>query len=228
MIRAALSLCLGLYATLTAGGGIVVVQKVQSDNESKEMTVKIQGDRIRFDITPAISVIRDVQSGELVTLMHERKGYLRVSSEAAAALRQRVASQVPPSATPSAAPRGKLQPTGRKEKISGFDTEEYIYISGGRRMDLWIARDFPQWSVVMEQMSKLQNTGLDPLVQNLSPDPKELPGMPIRTETEMSGRKVILTVISGKELTLDEKEFQPPTDYKALPQPGFGDDSDEP
>src|SRR5215212_2161909 len=97
-------------------------------------------------------------------------------------------SSVKPAAPP------KLQPIGRKEKVGEFDCELYTTNLGGMIFTYWITKGVPNYANVAQQMATLQRGSLGEMAKGLLPDPKEFPGIPVKTEMNMQGHKVTTTV----------------------------------
>jgi hypothetical protein len=90
----------------------VVVQKVDGGMQSGEMTIKIKDGKARVDMAPQISTISDSTSGDVVTLMHAQKQFMRIpASQTKALVEQMQNSPAPkrrrrrPSSPPPAAKR---------------------------------------------------------------------------------------------------------------------------
>ncbi len=205
-------------------GDLVILQKVEGMGQSGEMTMKIHGDSLRADVSAEISVIRDTKTGDSITLLHPQKTFMRISGAAAEALRLRVARQMPaPEATASPGSAVKLQPTGRKEKINNYSSEEYSAQAGAMKVRYWIAPDFPDWAAIQVEVLKVQQKGLDELMKGFAPTARDFPGMPIRTEVESNGQKVTTTIVSVKSAPIDPAQFQVPAAYKEMPAPAFSE-----
>src|SRR5438093_1307863 len=69
---------------------LVIVQKVEGGAQSGEMTMKIKGDKARTDFSPAASAIIDAATGDVITLRHDRKSFIRITAAAAKELAQRM------------------------------------------------------------------------------------------------------------------------------------------
>lgn len=229
MTKILLLLTLAAISRPESRADLLVVQRVDGMGQSGEMIIKVQGQRSRTDMAGQISVIRDAASGESVTLMHAQKSFLRISDAAATALREKMMDQLPsahPSAAPSPGP--KLQPTGQKEKIGPYDTEEFRSQIGAMTVHYWVAKTFPNWSAVLSQLQQVQQNGLDQLMKNHAPQPADFGGMPVRTEVEIGDQKVTTTVIRVEEKPVAASEFTVPADYQERPAPSFGDSPADP
>ena len=59
---------------------LVIVQHVDGSGQSGDQTIKIKGDKARTDLASQVSMITDGASGDMVTLMHAQKAFLKVSA----------------------------------------------------------------------------------------------------------------------------------------------------
>lgn len=211
-----------LVLNVSANADMTIVQKVEGTGQISEMTMKFKDDKVRTDVSPQISTITDAKSGDVVTVMHPQKSYMKIPASSTKALMEKMQQMQQPNGGASPTPAPKLQPTGKKEKINGFDTEEYTATIGGMSVHYWIAKDFPKWSTIAAQMLKMQQGGLGAMAKGMGPGAADFPGMPVRTEMDMNGQKITTTLQSIKEETLDAKDFEVPSDYKAMQIPSFG------
>src|SRR5690349_13912001 len=101
---------------------LVVTQKVEGAGQAGDVTMRIKGDKVRADLPRDVSSITDTSTGEVVTLMHAQKTYLRIPPERTKALQERMQQL---SGTQSGNESPKLKPTGRKEKVGEWDTEVF-------------------------------------------------------------------------------------------------------
>jgi len=122
-MKAFLTGAIGLLAvTALLRADLVIVQKVEGGGQSGEQTIKIKGDRARTDLNPTVSMITNGATGEMITLMHTGRTYLKVPAEQTKAMLEQL--QKFRTGTEPA----KLQPTGKKEKIGDYDCE--IFTAG--------------------------------------------------------------------------------------------------
>lgn len=217
-------LCL-LLASIHARADMVIVQKMEGMGQSNEMTIKIKGDKIRTDASPQISTILDTTSGDIITLMHTQKSYMKISAEKTKALMEQMKAmqaQANPGASPSAAP--KFVDTGKKEKVNGYDAEIYTSETPTMKFTFWVTRDFPNFAAVQEQMKKLQTAMQNRLggaATGAVPNTTELPGLPVKTEMETGGQKMTTTLVSAKEDPVSDTDLAIPADYKEMQMPSF-------
>ena len=199
---------------------LVIVQKVEGSSQSGEMTMKIKGEKARADLSPAVSTIIDATSGDVTTLMHEQKTFMRITAAAARELTVQMKQADVESGRPAPV-RPELQPTGKKEKITGYDTLQFVWQTGAMKLTYWIAKDFPHASEILAIMKKMQ-TGAASLGSGFMPDPMTFPGLPVKTQVDIGGKKVTTTtLISVKEEPVDTALFNIPAGYKETPSPVF-------
>ncbi len=215
-IRTAAALCVAA-AVCGVRADLVVVQKVEGGAQSGEMTMRIQGDKARADLSPAISTLIDAATGDAITLMHERKTFLRVTAAAAKELGARLKKNERENG--GSGPRPQLVATGKKEKVDGRDTEQFVWEFGEMKLTYWIAKDFPNAPSILAIMKKMQ-TGAAALASDYLPDPATFPGLPVKTEMAVGGKKSFTTtVVSVTEEPVDAAIFAVPPGYKEVPSP---------
>ena len=147
-------------------------------------------------------MITDGATGEIVTLMHTAKTYLKVAPDQTKAMMDQL-QKLRPNAEPA-----KLQPTGKKEKIGEYECEIFTANLGGLTATYWIAKDFPNYQAVLAQLEKLQAGTISAMGKGLMPELKDFPGMMMKTEMDMGGKKVVTTLLSAKEENVDPAHFQ--------------------
>lgn len=202
-----------LLAATVLHADLVIVQKVEGNAQSGEQTIKIKGDKARTDLAQPVSMITDGATGEMVTLMHTQKTYLKVSAAQTKAMMEQL-QKLRPSAEPS-----KLQPTGKKEKIGEYECEIFTANLGALTATYWIAKDFPNYQAVLAQLEKLQAGTISAMGKGLMPELKDFPGMMIKTEIETGGKKIVTTLVSAKEENVDPGVFKIPASYKEISSP---------
>lgn len=207
----ALLLCLGLCSLAQAD--VTIVQKVEGVGPVSEMTMRIKGDRARIDATPQVSTIVDSKTGETVTLMHDQKMIVRVSPEKMKAAMEMV-NKFGTETKSSPAPI-KLSPTGKKETINGFETEEFVCETDAFRARYWIATKLADGGSVLKQLQSLKADAWK-IGGGQMPDFQDFPGLPIKTEISAQGYNIVTTITSVKQDPLPESDFVPPADYKDM------------
>ena len=215
MKHAVASLASLLASAMVLRADLVIVQKVDGAGQSGEQTIKIKGDKARTDLAQTVSVIADGATGGSVTLMHTPKTYLKVAPEQNRAMMDKLQSS-----RPGTEPT-KLQPTGRKEKVGEYECEIFTANLGAVAVTYWIAKDFPNYQAVLAQMEKLQAGSISAMGKGLMPELKDFPGMMIKTEMDLAGKKVVTTLVSVKEENVDPASFKIPANYREISAPAL-------
>jgi Domain of unknown function (DUF4412) len=206
-----------LFFTALAQGDVVLVQRVEGGKQSGTVTLKVKEARTRVDVTPQMSILTDGGTGEVVTLMHAEKCYMKIPMAQTEALMERMHKLQPPLATPP-----KLTATGKREKIDQYECEIFTWSTPAVQASYWVAKDFPDFAKYRAVLEKSAAAGLSALTKELTPKPGDIPGMVIKSEVSMVGQKVVTTLVSASEETLDGALFSIPEGYKESPSPSFG------
>src|SRR5204863_2316239 len=88
------------------------------------MTIKVKGDKARIDASPQVTTIFDGRTGELINLLNDQKTVVRISPNKMKAVADMLNKF---SGKKAVSEKPKLTPTGQREKINGYDTEQYTY-----------------------------------------------------------------------------------------------------
>ena len=76
------------------------------------------------------------------------------------------------------------KPTGKKETINGYETQEYVSDSPKFHASYWVATTYPDYANILQQMSVLQKGAFASITKGM-PDYHALPGMPLRTHVKI-------------------------------------------
>ena len=205
-----------ITAAITAQADLVIIQKTDGGGQSGEQTVRIKGDKARTDLAQQMSMITDATTGDIVTLMHGQKVYVKIPAAQTKAMMEQMQKLQPEGTT-----QPKLVPTGRKEKIGNYDCEIFTSNLGVVAITYWIAKDFPNYQAVLAQMEKMQSGSISAMAKGMIPSLQDFPGMAIKTEMDMGGRKVTTVLVSAKEEPVDPAAFVIPADYKEMTTPAL-------
>ena len=212
-----------VFAVGTARADFVIKQKVESPMMSGEVTMQIKGDKVRTDMPfglmgmGSMSTIADLNTGDTVMLMHKHKAAAKISGAQLKEQMAAVKKQVEKAAVAGAA---KPQATGKTEKVGDYNSEIYTWAStNGMKMTLWVAKDFPNYKQIQEQLKKLSELSPFGMGKSMGPDENTLPGMVVKREMESLGQKITTTLISAKEEPVDLAVFEVPKDYTDMTQP---------
>ena len=202
-----------LAASLLARADIVIVQRSDAAGQTGDQTIRIKGDKARTDIADQMTMLTDGATGDIVTLVHPQKTYMKISSTQTKAMMEQMQKLRPSAETP------KLVPSNRKEKVGDYDCEVFTCNLGMVNITYWIAKDFPNYQAVLAQMEKMQAGSISAMAKGMMPDLKDFPGMTIKTEMEFGGKKVTTTLVSAREENVDPAIFTIPADYKEMAAP---------
>lgn len=204
-------------AAVQAQADFTIVQKVEGGANAGQMTIRLRGDLVRADLAPQVSTITNVASGDVTTLQHALKVYIRLPGEQARAILERANRQ---QQAVNAEPP-KPTATGRKEKVGHRACEVFTWSTGEIRATDWLAKDFPNLPVLVAALERFQSAGLSGAAQALQPPLTALPGMLIKRELTIGRQKTITTLLSVREAPIDEAVFTVPATYKEQPAPLF-------
>ena len=194
------------------------------------MTIKVKGDKARIDAPSQITAIFDGTTGELINLLNDQKTVVRISPDKMKMIADMVNKF---SGNSAGAEKPKLTPTGQRETINGYDTEQYTYYGPDFKATYWIAPNYPNGAAVLAQLQSIKSEFWD-AANTKMPDFRDFPGLPIRMrmivgkETPASGHggnasghpTEITSTISGVSLdSIADSQFTVPADFKETKLP---------
>jgi uncharacterized protein DUF4412 len=198
------------------------------------MTIKVKGDKARIDAPPHMTAIFDGTTGELINLLNDQKVVVRIPPDKMRAIadtldkfgNNKAGSQKP-----------RLTPTGQKEAINGYDTEQYTYDGPDFKATYWIAPNYPNGAAVLAQLQSIKAEFWD-AANTKMPDFRDFPGLPIQMRIivgkqnaaeahggSASGHPAEITsTITGVTLaSIPDSEFTVPADFKETKLPDIFD-----
>ena len=190
---------------------LVLVQQVEGGGQSGKQTIRIKGGQSRADLADSMSLITDGASGDAFALRHADKTFVKISPAQGKALLEQFAKRR------GNAPPPALKPAGKTEKVGDYDCDIFTCDLGGLTVTYWLAKNFPDYAVIQEQLAAVQSGALALGTQGLLPDPKKFPGMTMKTEMDLGGKKVATTTVSVKQEAVDPYLFKVPGNYKETP-----------
>jgi Domain of unknown function (DUF4412) len=198
-----------------ASADYIVEQLVESTVQRLHTTMKLKETKYRFDIRELeLSFLIDSTTNETIVLQHSPKLYIRLSAEhlrpPVGMMNSGVTSQT------GADQMADLKPTGRREKINGYDTEEFVGVIGGMPLSVFVAKDFPNYQKIKMMLYNVYSSPALDACRNLLVPPEKYPGMPIRLVREVFGQKTCSTLQSVRETNLGDREFVIPTEYQEV------------
>lgn len=202
-----------------AGADLTVVQSIESSAGTNKVTIKIKGERARIEVNPKSSMIVDAKSGEVITLIPEQKAVMRLSPEKAAALANKARTLLKD--TDTSLQIATPKPTGKKEKINGYEVEEYTAETPKYKATYWVAKSYPDYQTILRQMKLLQNSAFASARKPM-PEYYDFPGLPIRTKIKLQGQEEATTTITSiSQGSIPDSEFVVPPDYAEIHLPGL-------
>src|SRR4051812_35553895 len=115
-----LSGVVGLLLLATARGDLTITQQTEGAPGMREIVIKIKGDKTRVEMGSQMTMIVDGKTGDVNTLMTDKKQVMHMSGDKAKAM-----AEMMKQFSKSGAAKPALVPTGKKETVSGYEAEEY-------------------------------------------------------------------------------------------------------
>ena len=216
MLDVSLLVSLLLATTVLARADLTLVQHVEGGGQAGDQTIRIKGDKARTDLTPSISMITDGATGEMITLMHTGKTYLKVPPEQTKAMMDQLQKfRTSPEPAKASAHRQERRKSGNM--IATFSPPVWVRSP----ITYWLAKDFPNYQEVLAQLIKFQAGTISAMGKGLMPELKDFPGMIMKTEVVKDGKKVVSTLVSAKEENVDPKTFDLPKGYTEITSPAL-------
>ena len=202
-----------------ARADLTIVQNLEGAGPISTSTMKIKGGKARVEAGPQMTTIIDSATGEILTLLNDQKKFMRISAAQAKAAAE-LAMQPDGKGAPAAKPQ--LKPTGKKETINGYETQEYTCDAPAFKGSYWIATNYPDAKAILAQMAATTPQAWNVAGKGM-PDYRDFPGMPIRMRVSFSGKEIVTTLTSVKQDTLPASEFIPPAGYEEVKLPNMDD-----
>jgi hypothetical protein len=203
---------------LSARADLTIVQKVEGIGPVSEMTMKIKGDKARVDVNPKVTAIIDGKTGEMINLMHDQKVVMRMSAEKMKAAMEMARQFSGKDEKKETGEKPKFVPSGKKEVVNGYDTEEYIYETPQFKASYWIASKYPDGAAILKQLQSV-NPAVWKTSNTHMPDYRDFPGLPIKTVISSGGNQITTTLASVKQDPLSDADFAVPKDYQEMKLP---------
>lgn len=216
-----LSVCIAgctALSILCARADLTLVQSVEGAGPVTTMAIKIKGDKARIESSPENTTIIDSTSGDILNLMNDQKKFVRISASQAKAVAEMA---VQPDQKDAPAVRPQLKPTGKKETINGYETEEYVCDAPAFKASYWIAPKYPNSAAIVRELQ-----AMTPRSWNVSgkgmPDYRDFPGLPLRSRVRIGGKEIVSTLVSVKQDPLPESDFTTPAGFEEIKMPDMG------
>jgi Domain of unknown function (DUF4412) len=212
-LRVFLPVLTALALVAPARADLILTQRVDGGGQTGEQTIRIKGGKSRADLASTLSLLTDAATGDAFTLKHPDRSFMKVpaaQSQAMLAEMKKKRGEAPPP---------QLKPTGKKEKVGDYECEIFTTDLGGLTVTYWLAKDFPNFAAIQQQLSAVQAGAQALASQGLMPDPATFPGMTMKTVIELGGKKVTTTTLTVRETPVADSVFEIPQGYKELPSP---------
>src|SRR6266480_7775355 len=138
------------------------------------MTIKIKGDKARVEASPQLTTIVDGKTGEVINLINDEKTVVRISPDKMKAVTDMIKKFNAPK---EGAEKATLTPTGQKETVNGYETEQYTYDGPDFKATYWIASNYPDGAAILAQLQSIQSEFWNAANPG-APDYRDFPGLP--------------------------------------------------
>jgi hypothetical protein len=211
---AALYSIVTLGLLVSASADLTIVQRVEGVGQDGEITVKIKGDKERIDAPSQPTRIIDGKTGEMIDLMNDKKSFVRISAEQMKAAAETI-NKFDDGKQPSTR---KLTPTGKKETINGYETEEFVFETSQFKASFWVATKYPDATGILKQMQAPISGAWKPSNMGM-PDYSDFAGLPLKTVISVGANQVATTIMSIKKDSVSATDFDIPKDFQELKKP---------
>ena len=211
---AALYSVIALVPLVCARADLTIVQKIEGPGQNGEITVKIKGDKERMDAPSQPTRIIDGKTGEMTDLLNEKKSFIRISAQQMKAAAETI-KKFDDGKQPSP---HKLTPTGKKETINGYETEEFVCETPQFKASFWVATKYPEAADILKQMQAPVSGAWKPSNMGM-PDYTDFAGLPLKTVISVGDSQVATTIMSIKKDSISAAEFDIPKDFQELKKP---------
>lgn len=222
---------LSLFCLLAALGiaraDLTVVQEVTSTNPAmgnkpQEMTIIVSKGRIRIEHAQGGMIMAPAENKNIM-LMHAQKMYMSMPQMNAAAAGQDGSSGVPsPDQT-------KWEKTGKKEKIAGYDAEQWIGkdATGKTVAEVWVGASPDIIAEYIDSLSKSGQGGMAKAIEQMRSSQGDGPyknGFPLKSVMyDDTGVAQATTVVKKLDNSaVDAKWFEVPAGYQEMKVPAMG------
>jgi len=148
------------------------------------MTIKVKGDKARIDAPPHMTAIFDGTTGELINLLNDQKTVVRISPDKMRAIADTLNKF---GNNKAGSQEARLTPTGLRETINGYDTQQYTYDGPDFKAIYWVAPNYPNGAAVLAQLQSIKSEFWD-AANTKMPDFRDFPGLPIQMRIIVGGK----------------------------------------
>lgn len=210
------ALVAAVLAVQCAHADWIIVQKTTTDGKDQDVMLRVKGDKARSDMGTKMSVVMDGADGKVVLLMHEQKSMMKMDADSMKGIMAMAGNLLGGKDKKPSKPVA----TGQTEKVGIYDTEIYTWTGAIGSGKFWIAKNIPHAEELNAAQDKLMKAMGNP-VSAFAPSSSDFPGMPVKSEMTVMGKKVVSETISIKEEPVDDLAFALPADYKEMKMPSL-------
>ena len=197
----------------------VIVEKQDAAGQATESTTRIKGDKVRSDVGDDMSVIINAESTDTTILMHGQKSFMKMNSESMKSFMAMAQKLTGGSDGEGAKPVA----TGEVEKVGEWDAEIYTWKGAMGSGKYWVAKSFEDADEIREIQSKLMKSmGAGNPMAGVAPDPKDFPGMIVKSEMSIMGQTAKTELVSATKEDVSDDIFVMPEGYSEMKIPGLG------
>jgi hypothetical protein len=198
--------------------GTIDMKMITEGDPSKAMDIvyRVKGSRVRSEMTmPAdkkgrpgmqMAAIANWDKQEMLVLMPEQKMYMTINLNSEKIAKEMEKTQI------------DFKPTGRKEKIAGIETEEYVGKSDGKPMETWVTKELGRF--MMNSQKPGAKPGSAPAWQKYLEQNNLFPLRTIIRKKEGGAEEFRMEASKVEKGSQPDSLFVPPADYQALPSMG--------
>jgi hypothetical protein len=196
------------FAAPAIHADLVLVEKMSGDMQNGTVTLKFKGARVRTDFTGQVSSIADAGSGEVLTLIHSRRVFVRGRLDP-----EKLRGKLPAS-EPASGENPKPVPAGSKETFGEHECEVYTASHGKISARYWVASRHPAADKVRGALEPVSASGALLGGGVGLPGPTDFPGLILKTELYFDKVKAVLEFVSASEEPIPDHLFEVPKGYK--------------
>src|SRR5690348_9646974 len=132
-----------------------IKETFQNFGHNQDGTIKRKDNHGRIDTNTGTTTILDTESGITTILLHQTKMFLNVKADELGAEGNAIKKLL--SQQSGSEENIDFQPTGKKEQINGYDTDEFVGKIAGLPVRVQIAKDFPNYQALLSALYTAQN-----------------------------------------------------------------------
>jgi hypothetical protein len=186
----------------------VIAYMFEAFGQGNDFIIKVKDTRSRIDYADG-SILSDSATEYMTVLNHTSRTYMKLNGDSLLNFFK----------TTIVGGLGKSKsadfvPTGNSEKISGYETQEFIATSAGVQMRLFLAKDDSTEQKLATAIKKIYNSPALDAMRGFAALADQRSGIPVRIVYELQGLQITMTLKSVVETNLDDREFAVPANYR--------------